>query len=204
MTDKYHNRVEVYGPYQNVSPETADAANNLLHQIGINALDSQHTEMTPYRLAYYLQYWTRSENHLRFTVFDNVNPVIDQMIVVSPIPFWSCCSHHMLPFFGTVYFGYIPDKKLVGLSMVPLLIKEFCARPWLQETMTSKLADMFEKKLDPAGLGICTVAMHTCQMLDLQGPPVPQMVFSEMRGNMRDESAARAEFIELIKMRESK
>lgn len=198
MNNKYHERVEIYGPYTNISPEVADAADDLLSLIGINSLSSQHTKMTPYRLAHYLQYWTRPNSDLRFTVFDNVDPKIDQMVVVNPIPFWACCSHHMLPFFGTVYFGYIPNKKLVGLSMVPLLVKEFCARPWLQETMTSKLADLFEEKLDPTGLGICTVAMHTCQMLDLQGPPVPQMMFSEMRGAMREHPSTRAEFMELI------
>ena len=197
---KYHKCVEPYGPYQNVSAETADAADVLLRLVGVDVLGSQHTKMTPYRLAYYLQYWMRPEENSRFTVFDNINPKIDQMVIVNPIPFWACCSHHMLPFTGTVHFGYIPDKKLVGLSMVPLVVKEFCARPWLQETMTSKLADLFEEKLSPVGLGIYTVATHTCQMLDLQGPPVPQMIFSEMRGAMREEPSARAEFMELIKL----
>lgn len=194
---KYHECVEAYDPYKNISPEVADAADDLLRLVGVNTLDSQHTKMTPYRLAHYLQHWTRPKADLRFTVFDNVDPKIDQMVCVNPIPFWACCSHHMLPFFGTVYFGYIPNEKLVGLSMVPLLIKEFCARPWLQEILTSEIANLFEEKLDPVGLGVCTVAMHTCQMLDLQGPPVPQMMFSEMRGTMRDDPSARVEFMRL-------
>lgn len=193
----YHDSVEPYGPYKDVSPQAADAANKLLEEVGLD-LSSQHTMMTPYRLAHYLEYWTRPPDELRFTVFPNRDPVIDQMIVVSPIPFWACCSHHMLPFFGVVHFGYIPMAHLVGLSMVPLLIKEFCARPWLQETMTSRLADLFEVRLKPLGLGICTIAMHTCQMLDLGGPPVPQMEFSEMRGCFREAGQSRMEFLQLI------
>ena len=195
---KYHYKVKPYGPYKNVSPRAADAADKLLKEVGLHALGNQHTIMTPYRLAHYLSYWKRPLAEMRFTVFPNKDPVIDQMIGVSPIPFWACCSHHMLPFFGVVHFGYIPIDHLVGLSMVPLLVKEWCARPWLQETMTSGLADLFEEKLEPLGLGICTIATHTCQMLDLRGPPVPKMIFSEMRGCFREAGQSRMEFLALI------
>ena len=195
----YHDYAEPYPPYDTIPDQVADSAAELLGSLGILATESQHTRMTPYRLAHYLRYWTRPEEEPRFTVFENRDPVIDQMIAVAPIPFWACCSHHMLPFFGTVYFAYIPTKKLVGLSMVPLLVKEFCARPWLQEIMTSQLADLFENKLEPLGLGLVTTATHTCQMLDLEGPPVPQMIFSEMRGCFRDPGRARMEFLQLVK-----
>lgn len=196
--EKYSQVLAPYGPYREVPRETADAAFELLTQAGLPVLGNQHTEGTPYRLAHYLRYWARPKAEPRFTVFENKDPVIDQMVVVSPIPFWACCSHHMLPFFGTVHFGYIPTSKLVGLSMVPLLVKEFCARPWLQETMTSELADLFERKLSPLGLGLITEATHTCQMLDLGGPPVPQMVFSEMRGAFFEFPTTRAEFLRLV------
>ena len=196
--DKYHSWVEPYFPYNGVHPVEADAAYCLLRECGVRITrDGQHQRMTPYRLAHYLNYWTRPPLEPRFTVFDNVNPKISQVIVVDPIDFWACCSHHMLPFFGKVYFGYVPEDKLVGLSMIPLVIKELCTRPWLQETMTEVLADWFTERLHPNGLGIVTIAMHTCQMLDLGGPPVPQMKFSSLRGSFFDNPATRDEFFRL-------
>lgn len=191
----YSDAVKPYYPYTQVRPEEVDAAYKLLRECAYNiSPENQHMRMTPYRLAHYLNYWTRSHNEPRFTVFDNVDPVIDQMIVVGPTHFWACCSHHLLPFFGTVWFGYIPDEKLVGLSMVPLLIREECARPWLQENMTAYLADGLQEELEPNGLGIVTKATHTCQMLDLGGPPVPEMTFSVMKGSFFNNEKTRAEF----------
>lgn len=196
----YSKRVEPYYPYTTVRPEEADAAYRLLRECAFGiAHNSQHTAMTPYRLAHYLNYWTRPDELPRFTTFDNIDPVVDQLVVIGPIPYWACCTHHLLPFFGSVSFGYIPDLKLVGLSMVPLFVKEFCARPWLQETMTLELADFFERKLEPKGLGLVTDATHTCQLLDLGGPPVPKMVFSEMRGLFRSKARVRMEFLDLMR-----
>jgi len=193
----YTDYVKPYAPYDKVWSQAANSAEQLLRDIGVDAQASQHTLMTPYRLAHYLSYWTRPLDDIRFTVFDNDNG-IDQMIAVGPIDFWAVCSHHMLPFFGKVWFGYIPDKKIVGLSMVPLLVKSHCARPWLQEDMTQGLANVFQEKLEPLGLGVYCEAIHTCQMLDLGGPPVPMMKKQVLYGAMREDGPARAEFRGII------
>ncbi len=182
-----------YPPYDNLDIVQVKFMAEMLVNMGYD-LTTQHTKMTPFRLVHYLNYWRRPEKELHFTTFLNQFPRIDQMVTIGPISFWSCCSHHMLPFFGTIYFGYIPDQALVGLSKVPQLIKDFCARPWLQETMTKCLADRFWKALAPAGLGLVVKAMHTCQMLDM-GPDVPDMTFTEMRGVFRDSSTTREEFL---------
>lgn len=181
-----------YPPYDNISPRLADEMGRVLCSIG-HITDGQHSEMTPYRLIHYLRYWNRLPDNIRFTTFANENPVIDNIATVGPITFWAACSHHLLPFMGRVYFGYIPKDTVVGLSMVTSFIRSFCARPWLQETMTSGLADAFEERLKPFALGIITTARHTCQMLDL-GPDVPVMTVSEMRGAFRINDAARNEF----------
>jgi len=197
----YIIEVPPYAPYDSVQPAEVDAACRLLVATGHGvSANSEHSRMTPYRLAHYLRYWTRpyGEDEPRFTTFENRNPVIDQMITIGPIDFWACCSHHLLPFFGQAWFGYVPNEKLVGLSMVPLVVKNHCARPWLQETMTHHLAAIFEDKLEPDGLGIVTRAIHTCQMLDLKGPPVPEMTFSVMHGSFFTNEKTRAEFLSFV------
>lgn len=197
--DWYSETAKPYEPYTEVRRQQAEAAYTLLRECGVKINPNlAHTWMTPYRLAHYLNYWTRPVVLPRFTTFENGNPVISELVTVGPIDFWACCSHHMLPFFGQVWFGYIPSKTLVGLSMVPLLVKEFCARAWVQETMTTKLADFFENELEPMGLGLVTKAMHTCQFMDMHGPPVPEMMFNILRGKLFSEPRARAEFLGMI------
>lgn len=206
---KYREVVPPYPPYDIVEHEAANAAFELLAWAGMSLKGSAwanqpahpHQRMTPYRLAHYLEYWFRPKEDLRFTTFSNEDPKIDQLIVIEPIPFWACCSHHMLPFFGTVHFGYVPKDQLIGLSMVPLLVKEFCARPWVQEHMTHGLAEIFWKEAEPLALGIITRASHTCQMLDLGGPPVPEMTLSDLRGAFFESDRARAEFLKLADRR---
>lgn len=192
----YRPSIEPYAPYSRLDEQAVSAAAELLQRVGYD-LETQHTAMTPYRLVHYLNHWMRPGAEVHLTTFENVSPRIDEIVAIGPVSFWACCSHHLLPFFGEVYFGYIPNGRLVGLSKVPQVIRDVCARPWLQEQMTAHLADLFSEALDPVGIGVITTAKHTCQMLDLQTSDVPQMTFSDVRGAMRGDSA-KQEFMRLV------
>ena len=76
------------------------------------------------------------------TVFPNGKDGInyDQMITDRG-KFYSHCEHHAVPFFGEYIFGYIPDKKIVGLSKVARLVDYYAAKLQIQERLVKEIAD---------------------------------------------------------------
>ena len=74
------------------------------------------------------------------------------MVVEKDIPFYSVCEHHLLPFFGKVHIGYVPDGKVVGLSKLARTVEIYARRAQIQEQLTSQIADAIMDHLSPGGL----------------------------------------------------
>lgn len=119
----------------------------------------------------------------------------DEMIVVSPIEFTSTCEHHLLPFTGTATVGYVPGDRVVGLSKLPRLVDLFAHRLQIQERMTNQIADAIEEHLRPRGVGVILSAHHTCMSCRGVRKQGTQMTTSALRGYMKDDPKARAEFL---------
>ena len=104
---------------------------------------------------------------------DSLHPVDSnekQIISLNQIPFCSLCEHHLVPFFGTVDFLYLPGKNLIGLSRIMQYIKETSKRLCIQETLSQRIAQTLYNKLKPRALMIYMKAHHTClDMLGHQG-----------------------------------
>ncbi len=47
----------------------------------------------------------------------------DEMIVMNDIRFESHCEHHMVPIIGKAHVGYLPDKRVVGISKLARLVE---------------------------------------------------------------------------------
>jgi GTP cyclohydrolase I len=86
----------------------------------------------------------------------------ENMVIVGDIDFFSMCEHHILPIIGKAYVGYIPNKKVVGLSKIPRLIEVFAKRLQIQENMTQQIADALFKHINAKGVGVIIKARHLC------------------------------------------
>lgn len=88
-----------------------------------------------------------------------------QMVIVKDIEFYSLCEHHILPFFGHVSIGYIPDGKIVGLSKLARLVNVYARRLQVQERMTAQICHDLQQHLAPKGvIAVCT-AQHLCMKM---------------------------------------
>ena len=72
------------------------------------------------------------------------------------------CEHHLLPFYGKIHIGYIPDSKVVGLSKFSRLVEVFARRLQLQERLTQQIAQAIQDNLSTKGLIVYCEAEHMC------------------------------------------
>jgi GTP cyclohydrolase I len=123
----------------------------------------------------------------------------DEMVIVKDIDFFSLCEHHMLPFFGKVHVGYLPNKKVVGLSKIPRIVDIFARRLQVQERLTVQIAETLKSKLNAHGVGVVVEARHLCMMMRGVEKQNTVAVSSSMLGAFRSQPQTRLEFLKLIR-----
>lgn len=120
------------------------------------------------------------------------------MVIVKDIEFFSHCEHHMVPFFGKVHIGYIPGKKVVGLSKLCRLVNCYAHRLQVQERLGQQIADSIMKYLEPEGVIVVIEAQHLCMKMRGVKNPSSDTVTSCIRGCFMN-NETRQEFLNLIK-----
>ena len=130
------------------------------------------------------------------TEFDGEN--YDEMIICKDIDFYSNCEHHMQPFFGQISIGYIPNKKIVGISKLPRIVEIFSRRLQNQERLTMQIADTLAKLLKPKGVAVVIKAKHLCMMARGVEKQNATMTTSACRGLFKKNAKTRTEFLRLI------
>ena len=126
-----------------------------------------------------------------------------EMVILRDIPFYSMCEHHLLPFYGTVHVGYIPNAtgRVVGGSKLARVVEIFAKRPQIQERMTSQIADAIVNGLKPDGVGVLVKAEHLCMIMRGIKKPGSAIITSALRGTFRTKMETRAEFFALLQGR---
>ena len=129
-------------------------------------------------------------------VFEEVEGY-DEMVIVKDIRVESHCEHHMVPILGMGHIGYIPNKRVVGISKLARIVDVFGKRVQTQETMTAQIADTINKVLQPKGVGVIIDAAHQCMTTRGIHKTETSTVTSRMLGDFRD-PATRTEFLNLV------
>lgn len=123
----------------------------------------------------------------------------DQMVVVRAQHFYSCCEHHMAPFFGTADIAYIPDpaRGVLGLSKFSRVLGHFSRRLQVQERLTAQVADYLCEHVSP-NVAVVMRAQHMCMMSRGVGQHTAVTKTSAMRGEYLTDAATRAEAFRLF------
>jgi GTP cyclohydrolase I len=124
----------------------------------------------------------------------------DELIVLNDIRFESHCEHHMVPIIGKAHVGYLPDKRVVGISKLARLVEIYAKRLQIQEKMTVQIADTLRDVLQPKGVAVVIEAAHQCMTTRGVHKPGVTLVTSRMLGAFRENTATRREFLGIIGM----
>ena len=123
-------------------------------------------------------------------------------VVEGPIPFFSLCEHHSLPFFGRAYVGYIAHEHILGLSKLTRLVRLFARRFTVQERIGQQLADALERVLQPHGVAVFLEAVHLCTQMRGVREIDSTTRTSYWRGNYDTDPTVRTEFQALCRQRQ--
>ena len=119
------------------------------------------------------------------------------MVVVKDIEFYSLCEHHILPFFGKVSVGYMPDGKIVGLSKIARVVDSLAKRLQVQERLTSELCELLSKTLGAKGVIVVCEAGHLCMKMrgvEKQDSTTTTLEYS----GVYEDCSLRAEFFKML------
>ncbi|MDB5486698.1 MAG: cyclohydrolase FolE [Reyranella sp.] len=122
----------------------------------------------------------------------------DEVVALRDIRLESHCEHHMVPIIGKVHVGYLPDKRVVGISKLARVVDAFAHRLQIQEKLTAQIANTLQEVLQPRGVAVVIEAAHQCMTTRGVRKSDVTMVTSRMLGAFRDNGETRREFLTMI------
>ncbi len=177
----------------------ADHVRGILTELGLDLNDPNLAE-TDIRVAkLYAEMFSglQEGSQPKVTCFPN-DEGYSGMVMEKEIPFYSMCSHHLVPFYGHAHIAYVPTDSIIGLSKLPRTLEFYAKRPQLQERLTEQVANFLDEKLAPLGVMVVIEARHLC--VEMRGVKKPGCVTvtSAIRGIFH-ERPIREEFLDLLR-----
>lgn len=154
---------------------------------------------TPKRIAdmceeLFCGYTQESSGHLGRTFQSDTG----DMVLEKGIRFYSVCEHHLLPFYGKVHIGYIPDGRVVGLSKLARTVETYARRAQIQEQLTGQIATAIMKELKPKGVMVMIEAEHMCMTMRGVKKPGTKTLTYAARGIYEKDADLQQMFMNLI------
>lgn len=188
--------------HRNVTKDEAEAAVRTLICWAGDDPDREGLVETPARVArsyreLYAGYDANPRDYLERT-FEEVGGY-DELVVLRDIPVVSFCEHHMLPVLGRAHVGYLPTRRVVGISKLARVVHGFARRLQIQEKLTAEVAAAIQEVLEPKGVGVVIEAEHSCMTLRGVNTPGASLTTSHLTGVIRDDARTREEFLRLAR-----
>ena len=180
--------------------EAEKAIETLLGWIGEDP-SREGLRKTPKRVATAYEDWFKGyqddpEDFLNKT-FSEVDGY-DEMVVLKDIRYESHCEHHMAPIIGRVHVGYLPNRKVIGISKLARVVEAYAKRLQVQERMTAQIANCIQNTLKPKGVGVIVEGTHQCMTTRGVRKSGVSMITSQLLGDFRTDSSTRMEFLNII------
>jgi len=177
----------------------ANHLRNILADLGEDP-GREGLETTPNRAAKALTFLTQGyEQKLDDIVSDALfTTANDEMVILKDVELFSLCEHHILPFFGRVHIGYLPDGKVIGVSKLARIVDLYARRLQIQEQLTQEIAQAVQGVTGARGVGVVVEARHLCMMMRGVEKQNSIMKTSMMLGLFRSNPSTRAEFLSAI------
>ena len=163
--------------------------------------DREGLRKTPVRAAKALWYITQGYRQsadavMRQAIFEYAG---SRMVIVKDIEFYSTCEHHILPFFGRVSIGYLPDGNMIGLSKLARVVNVFARRLQVQERFTAQICDEVMKTLHARGVIVVANAQHMCMKMRGVEKQDSSTTTTEYVGAFDSDADLRREFLDALK-----
>ncbi len=188
-------------PMSKPSREEAEKAVHTLLRWAGDDPSREGLSETPARVAKAFEDWFSGydqdpEEYLTRT-FEEIEGY-DDMVILRDIRIESHCEHHLAPIIGRVHVGYLPTKRVVGISKLARVVEAYARRLQVQEKMNAQIANTIQKVLQPKGVAVVIEAAHQCMTTRGVHKTSVTMVTSTMLGAFRDNSDTRREFLNII------